>query len=103
MAAPESTPMALSLWVFTKGNKQWVCGERRVLLRGLIIQPVKPMVSSSLLDEGLCAAASHIMDSNGCSGASLSPLSIRYFDRFMSFRKDQHTIRKFVKSTMEKQ
>jgi hypothetical protein len=32
--------------------------------------PVKPMVSSSLLDEALCAAASHIMVSNRCSGAS---------------------------------
>jgi hypothetical protein len=47
-----------------------VWGEQGFLLRGLIIKPVKQKDSSSLLDEGLCAAASHIMDSNGCSGVN---------------------------------
>jgi hypothetical protein len=40
------------------------------------------------IEEALCAAASHIKDSNRCSGFTkdgFSPLSIRYFDRFMSF------------------
>jgi hypothetical protein len=32
--------------------------------RGLVMWPVKPMVSSSLLDEALCAVASHIKVSN---------------------------------------
>jgi hypothetical protein len=51
-----------------------VWGKQGVLHRGLIIKRVKPMVSSSQLDEALCAVASHIMDSNGCSG-------VRCFDR----------------------
>jgi hypothetical protein len=45
-----------------------VWGKQGFLHRGLIIQPVKPMVSFLKSVEDTGSAASHIMDSNGCSG-----------------------------------
>jgi hypothetical protein len=47
-----------------------VWGKQGFLHRGLIIRRVKPMVSSSLLDEALYAVVSPIKVSNQCSGVN---------------------------------
>jgi hypothetical protein len=62
-------------------------------------------MSSLVCGQEFCSAASHIMDSNQCSGqwlfAIVDPLD---FDRFMSFSiAFPRYVCKFVKLTIEKQ
>jgi hypothetical protein len=59
--------MALSPWVFTKGISVGV-RRTRISPQGLDYPACQAYSLFFTIDGGLCAAASHIMDSNRCSG-----------------------------------
>jgi hypothetical protein len=73
--------------------------------RILVVWPVKARISLAVSIVHLCAVATEIKVSNGCSGQKSDGCFaiVDPSQKITLFCHFQHTIRKFVKSTVEKQ